>query len=112
MDGAHEHDDFESFVVPVGEIAEPERFVAGLRGVAAAHDVLRMKGFVAVPGKTMRLLVQGVGGRFRQEFDRPWKPGEPRTGGIVVIGQTGMDRDAIGAAVEAAAEAAVGAAAA
>ena len=103
MDGEHEHDDFESFVVPVGEIAAPEAWMAGLRRVAEQYDVLRMKGFAAVRGKPMRLLVQGVGGRFRQEFDRAWRPGEARAGGVVVIGQTGLDRAGIEAAIGAAA---------
>ena len=103
LDGEHEHDDFESFVVPVGEIAAPEAWVAGLRRVAEQYDVLRMKGFAAVRGKPMRLLVQGVGGRFRQEFDRAWRPGEARAGGVVVIGQTGLDRAGIEAAIGAAA---------
>ncbi|MGI4801465.1 MAG: cobalamin biosynthesis protein CobW [Janthinobacterium lividum] len=99
LDGEHEHDDFESFVVPVGEIEAAEAWVAGLRGVAEEFAILRMKGFAAVRGKSMRLLVQGVGGRFRQEFDRAWKPGEAREGGVVVIGQTGLDRGAIEAAI-------------
>jgi cobalamin biosynthesis protein CobW len=108
MDGEHEHDDFESFVVNLPEIAAPDALVARLRRIAEQHDVLRMKGFAAVCGKPMRLLVQGVGARFRQEFDRAWRPGEARAGGVVVIGRTGLDRAAIEAAVG---EAAVGPAA-
>jgi cobalamin biosynthesis protein CobW len=91
----HEHDDFDSFVHDLPEIDDPAALLARLRAVAEAHDVLRMKGFVAVRGKPMRLLVQGVGTRFRQEFDRPWQPGEARRGQLVVIGQTGFDRAAI-----------------
>ncbi len=97
--GAHEHDDFESFVVPFPEIAEPDALLAGLRAVAERHEVLRVKGFAAVRGKAMRLLIQGVGTRFRQDFDRPWRPGEARQGSVVVIGRTGLDRAAIEAAV-------------
>ena len=63
--------------------------------------MLRMKGFLEVDGKPMRLLVQGVGGRFRHQFDRPWKPGEPRAGRLVVIGEKGLDRAAIEAALAA-----------
>ncbi len=103
MDGAHEHDDFDSFVVTLPEISAPDALVAGLRAVAEQHDVLRMKGFASVRGKPMRLLVQGVGARFRQEFDRAWRRGETREGGLVVIGRTGMDRAAIEAAVAGAA---------
>ena len=65
------------------------------RGVAEQHDVLRMKGFIEVTGKPMRLLVQGVGQRFRQQFDRAWAPGEARRSRLVVIGEKGLDRAAI-----------------
>ena len=94
-DADHEHDDFESFVVPVGEIDTPERLVTILAQAAAAHDILRMKGFAAVQGKSMRLAVQGVGTRFRHQFDRPWSASEIRRGDIVVIGRNGLDRAAI-----------------
>ena len=99
VDGAHEHDDFESFVVKLPEIDSPETIVAKLQNVAEAHDVLRMKGFIAVRGKPMRLTVQGVGPRFRHHFDRPWTAAEPRQGHVVVIGRTGLDRAAIEAAI-------------
>jgi cobalamin biosynthesis protein CobW len=99
VDGAHEHDDFESFVVPVGEVDAPEALIARLRAVAETHDVLRMKGFVAVRGKPMRLVVQGVGGRFRYHFDRAWRADEALQGALVVIGETGLARDAIAATI-------------
>jgi len=98
-DGAHEHDDFESFVVTLGETDAPDALVTRLRGVAEAHNVLRIKGFAAVAGKPLRLAIQGVGGRFRQQFDRPWRPGEKRSGQLVVIGETGLDRAAITAGI-------------
>ena len=98
-DGAHEHDDFDSFVVPLAQTEAPDALVERLRAVAARHDVLRMKGFVAVAGRPMRLEIQGVGTRFRQHFDRAWSDGEARDGHLVVIGQAGMDRAAIAAAI-------------
>jgi cobalamin biosynthesis protein CobW len=98
-DGAHEHDDFESFVVPLAETSTPEALMARLQAVADAHAVLRMKGFAAIAGKPLRLAIQGVGGRFRQQFDRAWRVGEERSGHVVVIGQTGMDRAAIEAGI-------------
>ncbi len=98
-DGAHEHDDFESFFVVLPEIDDAEALLARLARAAEAHGVLRMKGFAAVQGKPMRLAMQGVGARFRQHFDRPWEAGESRAGHVVVIGQTGMDRGAIEAAI-------------
>ncbi len=91
----HDHDDFDSFVVEVGEVADPAALVERLRAVAEAHDILRIKGFVPVAGKPMRLLVQGVGGRFRHHFDRPFAAGEARRGRLVVIGEKGLDRTAV-----------------
>ena len=61
-----------------------------------------MKGFVAVEGKPARMLVQAVGPRIQHHFDRAWKLGEPRRTQLVVIGQKGLDRTAIEAAISAA----------
>ncbi|MCQ8277093.1 cobalamin biosynthesis protein CobW [Acetobacteraceae bacterium KSS8] len=99
VDGEHEHDDFDSFVVEIAEQTDAEALVERLRAVAAEHDVLRMKGFAALAGRPMRLAVQGVGDRFRHQFDRPWSPSETRQGGIVVIGRSGLDRDGIARAI-------------
>jgi cobalamin biosynthesis protein CobW len=95
----HDHDDFDTFVLDIPAIAEPEAFLARLAEIAARHEVLRAKGFLEVAGKPMRLLVQGVGQRFRREFDRPWRAGEARRGRLVVIGEKGVDRAAIAAAL-------------
>ncbi|HUG61890.1 MAG TPA: cobalamin biosynthesis protein CobW, partial [Methylomirabilota bacterium] len=64
----HDHDDFDSFVVDIEAVVDPAALVERLRAVAEAHDVLRIKGFAPVVGKPMRLLVQGVGGRFRHHY--------------------------------------------
>jgi cobalamin biosynthesis protein CobW len=100
-DGAddHEHDDFDSFVVPMPEAPSAEALVEKLSRIAAEHDILRMKGFAALPGKPMRLAVQGVGTRFRHHFDRAWATGEARAGQLVVIGQAGLNRAAVAAAI-------------
>jgi cobalamin biosynthesis protein CobW len=47
----------------------------------------------------MRLLVQGVGQRFRHQFDTPWTHGTPRRSQLVIIGEKGLDRTAITAAL-------------
>jgi cobalamin biosynthesis protein CobW len=99
LDGVHEHDDFESFVVALPEIDDADALLARLKAIAETHDVLRMKGFAAIAGKPMRLAVQGVGARFRSAFDRAWSQGEKRHGHIVVIGETGLDRAAIAASI-------------
>ena len=60
---------------------------------------MRVKGFVEVAGKPMRMLVQGVGSRFRRDFERPWGANEPRLSRLVVIAQRGVDRAAVAQAL-------------
>jgi cobalamin biosynthesis protein CobW len=101
LDGAHDHEDFESFVLARGPIDDPQRFLDRVGAVLAAHDVLRLKGFLDVPGKEFRQVVQGVGARLQNYFDRPWRAGEARLTRLVVIGRKGLDRAAIEAALSA-----------
>jgi len=97
----HDHEDFDSFALSVGAIADAPAFIERLQSIASAHDVLRIKGFVEVSGKPMRLLVQGVGARFRHHFEGAWPAAAPRAGGLVFIGEKGMDRAAIQSALAA-----------
>ena len=96
----HDHDDFDSFVVGAGEVADLDALVATLGEVIAAHDVLRVKGMVAIAGKPGRLVVQAVGPRIQHFYDRAWQAGEPRRTQLVVIGQKGLDRAAIEAGLK------------
>ncbi len=96
----HDHDDFETFVVDRAEIADPAAFAEQVAGVIRAHDILRLKGFAAVSGKPMRLTLQAVGPRVDTYFDQPFGD-QPRATRLVVIGQTGLDRAAITAALSA-----------
>jgi cobalamin biosynthesis protein CobW len=102
LEGEHDHDDFESFVVDGGPVADAAAFRDRLAAVIRAHDVLRVKGFVDVPGRDRRQVVQAVGDRVQQHFDRPWLPEEGRTTRLVVIGRRGLDRAAIAAGLGAA----------
>ena len=97
----HEHDDFLSFHLELPALADPAAFAERLRAVIAAHDVYRVKGFLAVAGKPMRLVLQGVGDRVQHHFDRPWRAGEARSGRLVVIGPRGLDRAAVAAGLAA-----------
>jgi len=96
----HDHDEFESFSLRLGELAHPAALIERLVPVIARHDILRVKGFAAVAGKPMRLVVQGVGARVQHYYDRAWGEGEPREGRLVVIGQKGLALAAIRAALE------------
>ena len=94
----HDHDAFESFVVNLGEISDAKQFADQTSDIIRAHDILRLKGFAAVAGKPMRLTLQAVGPRVDTYFDQPFDTA-PRVTRLVVIGQAGMDRMAIEAAL-------------
>lgn len=96
----HDHDDFETFIVEVASVGTPDVLADRAKQAAADHDVLRIKGFAAVDGKPMRLLLQGVGERVDTRYERPWSATETRTGRLVVIGQKGLDRERIAAILE------------
>jgi len=98
-EGEHDHDDFDTFIVPIPAVRDPDALIERLAAAARAHDILRVKGFVEVAGKPMRMLVQGVGGRFRRDFERPWGADEARQSRLVVIAQRGVDREAVAAAL-------------
>ncbi|MBL4751896.1 MAG: cobalamin biosynthesis protein CobW [Amylibacter sp.] len=96
----HDHDEFESFVVERGEIADVAAFSAKVADIIRTHDILRLKGFVAVEGKPMRLTVQAVGPRIDSYFDKPFGS-NPRITRLVVIGQAGLDQATITKALQA-----------
>ena len=94
----HGHDEFESFVVERGEVTDPAAFARQVAATIRAHGILRLKGFVAVKGKPMRLTLQAVGPRVDSYFDQPFAD-QPRATRLVVIGEAGLDRAAIARAL-------------
>lgn len=96
----HDHDD-DIVAIPIvlDQGFEPQALVQQLEQLAAGHEIYRIKGFVNVPGKAMRLVLQGVGQRFDSFYDRLWQPQELRQTRLVVIGK-GLDGDAIKAAIQ------------
>ncbi len=82
----HEHDDFDTLVIEIQEISDIDQLKDRLVNLAEKESILRIKGFVAVKGKPMRLLVQAVGKRVRTQFDRPWGV-SPRQSKLVVIAE-------------------------
>jgi cobalamin biosynthesis protein CobW len=81
------------------EVADPADLARRVSAAVASAGVLRVKGFVPVAGKPMRLLVQAVGQRVDHHYDRAWAADEPRRGDLVVIGLKGIDRSAIARAL-------------
>jgi cobalamin biosynthesis protein CobW len=95
-DHAHEHGhaEFESFIVTRGEIDNADAFAAQVADVIRANNILRLKGFVAIAGKPMRLTLQAVGPRVDTYFDQPFGDA-PRDTRLVVIGAAGLDHAAL-----------------
>ena len=97
----HDHEDFDSIVVELDEVDGPEALSAKIERIAREQNILRVKGYAAVKGKPMRLLVQAVGSRVRAQYDRAWKAEETRMGRLVVIGEhDDISRDRIEAVLK------------
>ncbi|MEM7797387.1 MAG: cobalamin biosynthesis protein CobW [Cyanobacteria bacterium P01_C01_bin.118] len=95
----HEHDDhLESVYVELDKTFEPAILVKRLQSLVQQQEIYRIKGFVSVPDKMMRLVLQGVGQRFDHFYDRPWQADESRQTRLVVIGSD-LDREAIAQAM-------------
>ena len=83
----HDHDDdINSICLELEEAFEPKVLVERLQALVQQQEIYRIKGFVAVPSKAMRLVLQGVGQRFDHFYDRPWYSDEPHTTRLVFIG--------------------------
>jgi cobalamin biosynthesis protein CobW len=95
----HEHDDEINAVQLVFDRSfNPDRLREALAILLQQHEIYRIKGFVAVAQKSMRLVLQGVGPRFDQFYDRAWGSQEARQTKLVLIGKA-LDRGVIEAAI-------------
>jgi cobalamin biosynthesis protein CobW len=109
-DGAdHDHDDFISFVAGLGPVTDPAALETRIRAAARAHDIFRIKGFIDVPEKAMRHVIQAVGARVERYYDRPWRRDEARRSELVVIAGCGVDITAVSEALAGRPTAVVGA---
>jgi cobalamin biosynthesis protein CobW len=86
-DEEHDHDeDITSIPLTLDKEFEPKALVRQLTQLVSEQEIYRIKGFVSVPGKAMRLVLNGVGSRFDYFYDRPWRVDEPRQTKLIVIG--------------------------
>ncbi len=101
-DGAddHEHDDFDSVVIELDEVEDPKALEAAVLRLAREQHALRVKGYIAVKGKPMRMLVQAVGDRLRTQYDRPWGDAPRRSQLVVIAEHDNVDAAAIRAILE------------
>lgn len=99
--GEHRHEHFDSLLIEL-PLVDRDRLLAALHALVEAHTIFRVKGFVALADKPMRLVLHGVGRRFEHYFDRRWSSAEtPRTQ-LVFIGR-GLERAVLEAALSGAA---------
>ncbi len=99
-DHDHEHDeDINSIVVEVKGEHTPQTLVKALEELVSENEIYRIKGFINVPGKPMRMVIQGVASRFETYFDRKWKPEELKATRLVIIGEH-LHLDEISKAIE------------
>lgn len=95
----HEHDDdITSIPLTLEQSFEPKALVKQLSALVGEQEIYRIKGFVSVPGKSMRLVLNGVGNRFDTFYDRPWRVDERRQTKLIVIGHE-LDAKKVRAAI-------------
>lgn len=84
----HEHDDsIKTIVEESPETLNIKELVKALKIRVQEEEIYRIKGFVNIPNKPMRMILQGVGERFDYYFDRPWAVNEARKTTLVIIGR-------------------------
>ncbi|MDK3158246.1 cobalamin biosynthesis protein CobW [Kamptonema cortianum] len=85
----HDHDDeINSVPLVLDRGFDPQTLQATLRELMHKLEIYRVKGFVNVPNKPLRLVVQGVGDRIESFYDRPWRTTEERLTRLVFIGRS------------------------
>ncbi|WP_271769462.1 cobalamin biosynthesis protein CobW [Aquimarina algiphila] len=84
----HDHDEtINSIVIEVKAPHTPQQLVDTLKSLVVEHHIYRIKGIIHVPGKPMRMIVQGVADRFENYFDRKWADDEIKATRLVIIGE-------------------------
>ena len=82
----HAHEEFDSLSIPLAEV-DSDKLLETVNELIRDHTIFRVKGFLAVPGKPMRQVIQGVGERITRYYDRPWGNDEARQSRVVLIGK-------------------------
>jgi cobalamin biosynthesis protein CobW len=84
----HDHDENINSVYGISPKSfDPQALIEKLRILISKHQIYRVKGFVNVANKPMRMVLQGVGDRLETFYDRPWRSDEIRETRLVLIGE-------------------------
>lgn len=96
----HDHDDsINSVQINLTEQIDPSSLVDRLRNLMQQQEIYRIKGFINVANKPMRLVLQGVGNRFETFYDRLWRKDEVPQTNLVLIGRY-LDKNTIETAIK------------
>lgn len=95
-DEEHDHDDFDTIVVPASAAEDAETARRRVAAALAEPGVLRVKGYMVVAGKAAPLVVQAVGSRVDLSYAAP---GSPAKGQLVVIGLKGFPAERVRSAL-------------
>lgn len=88
LEEEHDHDDdINSLHITLPSQGEIQELVNKLETLVRGQEIYRIKGFVNIANKPMRMVLQGVGNRFDYFFDRPWQATESRETHLVFIGK-------------------------
>jgi len=84
----HDHDDnIEAQELIIESPVNPQELISQLRQLIIEKEIYRIKGFVNVINKPMRMVLQGVGDRIETFYDRMWQSDEKRMTKLVIIGR-------------------------
>jgi len=89
----HAHDHCDALIIELGTVVA-ESLQEVVQTALMHHVIYRIKGFVSLPNKPMRQVLQAVGTRVDYYFDRPWRSDESRQTTLVIIGKD-LDQAAI-----------------
>ncbi len=89
----HAHEAFDSVTFEAKDV-DGEQLLEALKTFVAQNTVYRVKGILALKGKPLRQVIQGVGSRFEVYFENRWEPDEERGTKVVLIGKN-LDENAV-----------------
>lgn len=84
----HDHDDdIDSICIVIDYPLDHQLLINKLHSLLTNEEIYRIKGFINVINKPMRMVIQGVGDRLEYFYDRQWKSEEKRETKLVLIGR-------------------------
>jgi len=84
----HDHDDdINSLELNFSDGVYPADLIKSIEDLLKTQEIYRVKGFVNVADKPMRMVLQGVGDRIDTFYDRLWQNNEQRRTKLVFIGR-------------------------